>query len=156
MCRPRRGRRAAATRRGATLHETNPDLFLTASTASPRVRAMFDQTRRRVLPAVVRRVYTDAKRAYDAGVYSQARDGFTQLSQLLSDPQVASADPAFTDLGTLTDGFLQLSRAAIDRRSSRRDHETVQAALAGLQPNPAFLLTAPPLAAPLTPPAPSS
>ena len=111
------GRTAAADEAAASLLETKPDFVLTASTASPRVRAMFDQTRRRVLPAVVRRVYTDARRAYDAGDYGQARDGFTQLSQLLADPQVASADPAFADLGTLTDGFLQLSRAAFDRRS---------------------------------------
>ncbi len=147
------GRTAAADEAAASLLETKPDFVLTASTASPRVRAMFDQTRRRVLPAVVRRVYTDARRAYDAGDYSQARDGFTQLSQLLADPQVASADPAFADLGTLTDGFLQLSRAAFDRRSARRDHETVQAALAVLQPNAAFLPSGSPIAAAMSGPA---
>jgi len=149
------GRTAAADEAAATLLETKPDFVLTASTASPRVRKMFDQTRQRVLPAVVRRVYTDARRAYDAGDYSQARDGFTQLSQLLADPEVASADAAFADLGTLTDGFLQLSRAAIDRRSARRDYETVQTALAVLQPtaNPTVLLTASPLAAAMSAPA---
>lgn len=133
------GRAAAADEAAASLLETKPDFVLTAGDASPRVRAMFDQTRRRVLPAVVRRVYTEAKRAYDGGNYPQARDGFAQLAQMLADPQVAAADPAFADLGTLTDGFLQLSAAAIDRRSAQRDSDTVPAALAVLQPGTAFL-----------------
>ncbi len=133
------GRGAAADEAAASLLETKPDFVLTASDASPRVRAMFDQTRRRVLPAVVRRVYTDAKRAYDGGHYTQARDGFAQLAHMLADPHVTAADPAFADLGTLTDGFLQLSAAAIDRRAARRDYDTVQAALAVLQPSTTFL-----------------
>ncbi|WP_291983740.1 energy transducer TonB [Luteitalea sp.] len=129
------GRTAAAEEAAASLLETKPDFVLSASEASPRVRARFDDTRRRVLPAVVRRVYTDAKRAYDSGDYTAARDGFAQLSQMLADPQVAAADPSFADLGTLTDGFLQLSAAAIERRAARRDYDTVQAALAVLQPS---------------------
>lgn len=147
------GREAAADEAAASLLETKPDFVLTASDASPRVRAMFDETRRRVLPAVVRRVYTDARRAYDSGDYAQARDGFSHLAELLADPQVAAADPAFSDLGTLTDGFLQLSAAAIDRRSARRDDETVQAALAVLQPGIAFAPVASPMAAAMSAPA---
>lgn len=147
------GRTAAADEAAASLLETKPDFVLTASDASPRVRARFDETRRRVLPAVVRRVYTDARRAYDSGDYTQARDGFAQLSQMLGDPQVAAADPSFADLGTLTDGFLQLSAAAIERRAARRDYDTVQAALAVLQPSsPGFLPLASPLAAAMSAP----
>lgn len=130
------GRTAAADEAAASLLQTKPDFVLTASDASPRARAMFDQTRRRVLPAVVRRVYTDARRAYDGGDFAAARDGFTQLSHMLADPEVAAADPAFADLGTLSDGFLQLSAAAINRRSAQRDYDTVQAALAVLEPAP--------------------
>jgi Gram-negative bacterial TonB protein C-terminal len=147
------GRTAAADEAAASLLETKPDFVLTASEASPRVRARFDETRRRVLPAVVRRVYTDAKRAYDTGDFTASRDGFAQLAQMLADPQVAAADPSFADLGTLTDGFLQLSAAAIDRRASRRDYDTVQAALAVLQPSASgFLPLASPMAAAMSAP----
>lgn len=141
------GRTAAADEAAASLLETKPDFVLSASEASPRVRARFDETRRRVLPAVVRRVYTDAKRAYDGGNLTQARDGFAQLSQMLADPQVAAADPAFADLGTLTEGFLQLSAAALERRTARRDYDTVQAALAVLRPTSTSALL--PMSAPV-------
>lgn len=148
------GRTAAADDAAASLLETKPDFVLTASDASPRVRARFDETRRRVLPGVVRRVYTEAKRHYDGGDYAAARDGFAQLSQMLADPQVAAADPSFADLGTLTDGFLQLSAAAIDRRAARRDYDTVQAALAVLQPSASgFLPMESPVAAAMSAPA---
>lgn len=148
------GRTAAADEAAASLLETKPDFVLTAREASPRVRARFDETRRRVLPSVVRRVYSEAKRAYDSGEFTEARDGFAQLAQMLADPQVVAADPAFADLGTLTDGFLQLSAAAIERRAARRDYDTVQAALAVLQPTStsAFLPMSVPVAAAATAP----
>ena len=147
------GRTAAADDAAASLLETKPDFVLTSSDASPRVRARFDETRRRVLPGVVRRVYTDAKRHYDGGDFEAARDGFAQLAQMLADPQVTAADPSFADLGTLTDGFLQLSAAAIDRRAARRDYDTVQAALAVLQPSSGFLPMASPMPAAMSAPA---
>lgn len=148
------GRTAAADDAAASLLETKPDFVLTASDASPRVRARFDETRRRVLPAVVRRVYTEAKRHYHDGDYLAAREGFSQLSQMLSDPQIAAAEPSFADLGTLADGFLQLSTTAIERRAARGDYETVQAALAVLQPSsPGFLPMASPVAAVMSAPA---
>jgi hypothetical protein len=147
------GRTSAADEAAASLLETKPDFLLTASDASPRVRAMFDQTRRRVLPAVVRRVYTDAKRAFDAGELTSARDGFAQLSHLLSDPQVAAADPALADLGTLTEGFLQLSAAGLERQAARRDLDTVQAALAVLQPTTTSMPMTTPLGVAMSAPA---
>lgn len=150
------GRTAAADEAAAGLLETKPDFMLTVSDASPRVRARFDDARRRVLPAVVRRLYTSAKRAYDGGDYGQAHDGFSQLVRILADTQVTASEPALADLGTLADGFLQLSAAALDRRATRRDDDTAQAALAELQPSfvPSQLPLAPAMAlapAPFTP-----
>lgn len=147
------GRMAAADEAAASLLESRPDFVLTAHDAAPRVRAMFDETRRRVLPAVVRRVYSEAKRAYDNGRYAEAGDGFTRLAGLLADPHVAAADPAFADLGTLTEGFLQLTAAAIERQAAQRDYDTVQAALAVLQPSGAFAAVAAPAPAVMSAPA---
>lgn len=113
------GRTAAADDAAARLLEAKPEFTLSAGDVSPRVRTMFDQARRRVLPGVVRRVYTEAKRAYDAGDFARARDGFTRLSDLLTDTHVVAADPAFTDLGTLSAGFRQLSAAALERQSAK-------------------------------------
>lgn len=122
------GRPAAADEAAVSLLQTRPDFVLTASDASPRVRAMFDQTRRRVLPGVIRSRYADAKRAYDTGDYRAASEGFAGLSAMLADVQVAAADPGFADLRTLVDGFRQLSAVALDSGVTRRAATPVERA----------------------------
>lgn len=128
------GRGAAAADAAIELLQRRPQFTLGTREASPRVRAMFDQARRRVLPGVVRRLYGEARGAYDGGDYAAAHDGFTRVTELLADPFVLAAEPALEELRVLADGFQQLSGAALDRRSSRRDELTVQAALAALHP----------------------
>lgn len=117
LCLMALGRSAGAEQAAEALVRIRPDFALGARDASPRVRAMFDATRRRVLPALARRLYAEAKRAYDAGDHQQARDGFAGLAALLADAQLASNDPSLDDLRTLTDGFRQLSAAALERGS---------------------------------------
>ncbi|MFN7979517.1 MAG: hypothetical protein U0P30_15390 [Vicinamibacterales bacterium] len=155
--RPREAELAAAALLGAA-----PATTLDASAVSPRVRALFDTTRRRVLPTLARQRYAEAKRAYDAGDYGHARDGFDSLEAMLATPDVDALDPTLADLRTLTEGFGQLASAAFDRASSsRRDLETVRAAMAALrdpQPVTTMLGGFPPVSAeadaPLVPPAP--
>lgn len=132
------GRPAAADEAAVSLLQTKPDFVLSASDASPRVRAMFDQTRRRVLPGVIRSRYADAKRAFDGGDFRAASEGFVGLSAMLADVQVAAADPGFADLRTLVDGFKQLSALALDSASTRPVAAPVERAAAVL-PLPALL-----------------
>lgn len=141
LCLVALGRTAAANEVVASLLDARPDFVLTAGEASPRVRAVFDSARARVLPELVRRRYAEAKRAFDAGEFGVAHDEFARVSALLADPVVSALDPAFADLQVLADGFQQLSASAIERARAHKDLETVQAAMRVMQ-------------TPATPPAP--
>lgn len=161
LCLVALGRPRDAEAAAAALLSAAPATTLDASEVPPRVRALFDTTRGRLLPALARQQYADAKRAYDAGNYGRARDGFDALQALLGSPDIDTLDPTLADLRTLTEGFAQLASAAFDRASSsRRDLETVRAAMAALRdPQPVTTLLGgfPPVSAeadvPLAPPA---
>lgn len=121
LCLVALGRTAAANDVVAGLLDARPDFVLTAGEASPRVRAVFESARARVLPELVRRRYAEAKRAFDAGEFAAARDEFARVSGLLADPVVSAHDPAAKDLQTLADGFQQLSASALERARASKD-----------------------------------
>jgi hypothetical protein len=82
---------------------------------SPRVRAVFSDVRRRLLPGLVQQRYAQAKAAYDHKDYKTAAAGFGQLLQLFDDQDLSGAakNPPLSDLRMLTDGFNQLSLQAL-------------------------------------------
>lgn len=110
------GRGVAADAAATSLLKAKPDFLLTANDASPRVRATFDQARRRVLPSVVRERYAEAKQLFDSGAAERAHASFTSLAALLDTPAVVAADPSFADLRTLVEGFRQLTAPAVATR----------------------------------------
>jgi len=81
---------------------------------SPRVRQVFSDVRRRLLPGLVQQRYTLAKAAYDKKDYKTAVVAFGQLLQLFDDQDLApaAAKPPLSDLRVLSDGFHQLSLQA--------------------------------------------
>lgn len=133
LCLVALGRTAAATDVVAGLLDARPEFVLTAGEASPRVRAVFESARARVLPELVRRRYAEAKRAFDAGDFAVAQDEFGRVSALLADPVVSANDPASADLQVLASGFQQLSASALERARANKDLETVQAAMRVIQ-----------------------
>ena len=133
LCLVALGRTAAATDVVAGLLDARPEFVLTAGEASPRVRAVFESARARVLPELVRRRYAEAKRAFDAGDFAVAQDEFGRVSALLADPVVSANDPASADLQVLASGFQQLSASALERARANKDLETVQAAMRVMQ-----------------------
>ncbi len=82
---------------------------------SPRVRAVFSDVRKRLLPGIVQQKYAQAKAAYDLKDYRAASQGFGQLLALLADADLAgaAARPPLADLRMLADGFHQLSVQAL-------------------------------------------
>jgi len=82
---------------------------------SPRVRAVFSDVRRRLLPGLVQQKYAFAKTAYDRRDYRTAAITFGQVLQLFEDPDLtpAAGKPPLADLRVLADGFHQLSLQAI-------------------------------------------
>ena len=148
LCLMALGETAAAEAAAAALIEAQPAFTLAPREASPRVRGMFDAQRRRLVPEISRRAYTAAKRAYDAGAYDEAREGFATLGAWLASEDLLQLDPTLADLRTLTDGFADLTAAALQRQSAARDQATVQAARAALR-DPQPIDAAPPPFTPL-------
>ena len=105
------GRASDAERAIESVIAVQPSYLPTEGDVSPRVRAAFSEVRRRMLPTIVQQWYASAKASYDRKEYGAAVSGFTQVLDVLTDPDVASAvnQPPLSDIGTLAAGFRDLS-----------------------------------------------
>lgn len=92
--------------------------------ASPAVRAAFTAVRQRILPTVVRSLYTDGRQAFDRKEYRDAAAKFESAMRAISDPD-ASGNTALADFRVLTAGFLELSRAALGQTVADRRGEAL-------------------------------
>jgi len=81
----------------ATLISSDPFYELSEAQASPRVRAVFKEVRKSLLPSLVQNAYAAAKVAFDRKD-PQSAAGFERVLTLLRDPDLSSN----TDLGDLT------------------------------------------------------
>jgi TonB family protein len=108
------GRDDEAERAIESLVLVEPSFSPSAMEVSPRVRAAFADVRHRMLPAVIRHQYTEAKAAYDAGAFDAAAGRFRRVRDLLDDPDLrdAAGGQPLSDLRMLSDGFHALSVAA--------------------------------------------
>ena len=105
------GRASDAERAIESVIAVQPSYEPTEGDVSPRVRAAFSDVRRRMLPTIVQQWYASAKASYDRKEYGAAVTGFTQVLDVLTDPDVASAvnQPPLSDIRTLAVGFRDLS-----------------------------------------------
>jgi hypothetical protein len=87
----------------------DPRYMMSETEASPRVRAMFSDVRRGLLPTIVQHAYTDAKTLFD-NKDPKAAAAFDRVLQLLHDPDVAG-NASLSDLATIATGFRDLSKA---------------------------------------------
>lgn len=81
----------------------------------PRLRTVFSDARKRLLPALIQERYVIAKTAFDRGDMKMASDGFTQVLLALADPDIAVAakQPPLADLRVLASGFNDLTVRAL-------------------------------------------
>jgi hypothetical protein len=87
--------------------EKNPLFEPQSSQVSPRVQTTFRDVRKRMLPAIVRQTYTDAKSAFDAGDMDKAKGRFeTVVAEIDALEVLGSKDLA--DLRVLSKGFVDL------------------------------------------------
>lgn len=93
----------------AELVTSDPTYAMSENEASPRVRTMFTEVRKALLPAVVQRSYADAKALFDAKD-PRATAAFDHVLALLRDPDVAG-NTSLADLATIASGFRDLSKA---------------------------------------------
>jgi TonB family protein len=76
---------------------------------SPRIRAVFDNTRKTLLPEIVQRSYAEAKASFEKKD-PKATAQFEHLLTLLDDPDLKGV-PQMADLRTVVSGFRDLSQA---------------------------------------------
>ena len=88
---------------------SDPMYAMSENEASPRVRTMFTEVRKALLPAMAQRSYADAKALFDAKD-PRAMAAFDRVLVLLRDPDVAD-NPSLADLATIASGFRDLSKA---------------------------------------------
>jgi TonB family protein len=102
------GRSAEAEAAIGSLINANP-LYRPDEDASPRLRATFQEVRKRMLPEIAARQYAAAKATFDRKDFQEAAELFRVTTALLGDPDM---DGRLADLRTLAEGFLELSAAA--------------------------------------------
>jgi TonB family protein len=84
--------------------------------APPRIVALFNSVRTRVLPNLVRERFEAAKALHAAKKYDEAIGAFTKLLTLLDQPSVVKASGRdLADLRTVVAGFRDLSNAAAEQ-----------------------------------------
>ena len=84
-----------------------PQFHLSENDAAPRVRAIFADVRKSLMPEIVQRAYAEARAAFDRKA-PDAAARFDRVLALLQDPDVAG-HPALADLATVAAGFRDLS-----------------------------------------------
>jgi len=84
------------------------------SEVPPRVRAMFSEARKRMLPSLIQQRYAVAKAAFDRREWPTAASGFSQVLVMLADSDVglAANKPPLSDIRTLAVGFEELAAKA--------------------------------------------
>jgi TonB family protein len=106
------GRAADAERALERLVAQKPLYALPQEEVSPRLLNLFQEVRKRSLPAAARRAFTEAKANYDQKNYESARTGFEHVLAILNDRDAAEHASSLGELKQLADGFLTLSTAA--------------------------------------------
>src|SRR5437667_1441877 len=108
------GRADEAERAIEAVVAAQPSYRPSESESSPRLRSMFTEVRRRMLPAIIQDRYARAKTAFDRKEYSAAAQGFKAVLDMTADPDLgaAASQPPLSDLRTLATGFHELSAKA--------------------------------------------
>ncbi len=85
------------------------------SDVAPRVRAMFSDVRRRMLPSIIQQKYAQAKAAFDRKDFVTAAAAFSQVLVTMAEPEVSAevSRPPLSDIRTLAVGFEELASKAI-------------------------------------------
>ena len=104
------GRLDEAEKAVETVLTARPEYHTSSAEASPRIQALFTKVRRRIGPALVKRMYQQAKSAMDKKEREEAIAQFEAMLRIANDPDVRD-EPSIAELKELATGFLELSRA---------------------------------------------
>ena len=100
--------------------------------AAPRIEAMFQDVRKRLLPVLIRTEYRTARTDLDQKKPESAKAHLNDARRMLASAQKLGAwDEGLADLQVLVDGFLDLTRAAADQASAAAPPIVVNAPASG-------------------------
>lgn len=122
------GRTAEAQRSLEVLVRRSPLFKMSEADVSPRVVSLFHDVRKRLLPAVVRDLYTKAKTNFDQKVYATAKLQLTDLVALIGDEDIAD-QAALADLKMLGEGFLKLTDVELEAAAKAAAAAAAKAAI---------------------------
>ena len=133
------------------LINASPSYALSDSDVPPRLVALFTQTRRRVMPGVVRRLFSEARDDFQAKQFEQARGKFEQVLALTNDP-IMSASTETPDIQLLTSSYLDIVKnaaPAVPAKAAARP-TTAAPVLPSPVPSPAKAALSPAVTPPVT------
>ncbi len=88
----------------------HPEYRPDSAQASPRIQTLFSQVRRRVGPALVKKMYQQGRAAMERKDRDEAVAQFEAMLRIANDPDVR-ADGTIAELKELGSGFLELSKS---------------------------------------------
>lgn len=136
------GRSAEADQAIETIVNADPLYQPAPADAAPRVRAAFSEVRQRLLPALVRRLYGDAKSAYDRKQFAEAVPLLEKTLRVLDDPAL-EAQPELADLRVLASGFLDLTKIAANPSAAPGPGAAAASRMAGVPALPPAIVSDP-------------
>jgi len=103
------GRVEAAADQIEAVVTLDPMFVPPAGEVSPRVTATFTDTRRRLLPAIARSTFAEARSTFQSGDHAKAREQFELTMKMLDDSALDEGDD-LADLRLVVSGFLDLAK----------------------------------------------
>ena len=101
-----------------TLIRRDPTFNMSVSEVTPRMIALFRQTRQRLLPGILDDRFKAAKTSFEQGRHAEAAVQFRALLTLLADEDLSGEGPPVSrDMQRVAEGFLNLSSKALAESS---------------------------------------
>jgi hypothetical protein len=150
------GREDEARRAAETVVRNDPEYRLSVAQAPPRVQALFDAVRMRLLPTIARAAYASGRAAFDRKDFGTAIKDLGRAVALIDDLKTAKppADPGLIELLPLASGFKDLALLSAERALPPPAPAPVEPAPAPSQPTTAPV--PPPVAVPSAPAEPAA
>jgi len=106
------GRTEEAQQSIAIILRQNPRYRPSETETSPRIRAIFEDARRRLMPQIFQERYETAKATFERKDFQSAAEQFRSLVALLDDPTLKGEDSR-ADLRIVVSAFSDLAEAAV-------------------------------------------
>jgi tetratricopeptide (TPR) repeat protein len=152
------GREDDARRAVETIVRNDPEYRLTDAQAPPRVRALFDAVRVRLLPAIARASYGSGRAAFDRKDFAMAVKDLGRAVALIEElaTKKSPADPGLIELLPLASGFKDLAVLSAAQAAAAIPPANPSPAADPPAPAPAPIPTPPPVAAASAQPEPAA